>query len=154
MRNIMVIFMLSILFLSSASVESQEDEAVYIHDINPHLFVGPIVCEFAINGDINILRMVEPYIFNNRLYFTGLALPVNAGSLRSGFEFNLDLFEDDPRIVAIYQGSPGDPVLKQHEEDGLLVAGYAQQGSIVITHVFFDTESADRWTNTVRLASD
>ena len=154
MKKVIICLLLTMILFHAVSMESQENEPVYIHDIYPHLFVGPLICEYAINGDINILRMIEPYIQNDRLYFTGLAFPISTGSLRTGFEFNVDFFEDNPRIKAVYQGSLTDPVSREDEEEGLLVAGYAQPGSIIITHVFFDLESADGWANTVRMASD
>ena len=154
MKKMLSCLLLTILFFAAVSVETQVNEPVYIHDIYPHFFVGPLVCEFALNGDIDIMRMVEPYVYNGRLYFLGLAFPTSTGNLRQTFEFNIDLYEDNPRIGAVYQGASRDLIVREHVENGIFAAGYALAGSIIITHVFFDMESANRWANTVRLASD
>ena len=154
MKKILCCLILAFLFIPVISIESQENEPIFVHDIYPHFFVGPFVCEYAIDGDVDMIRIVEPYVHSGRLYFLGIALPISSGSLRQDFEFNVDLFEDTPRIRAVYHGTLRDPITREHTENGVFVAGYAQRGSIIITNVFFDMETANRWASTVRLASD
>ena len=154
MKKIVICLHILIFLLPAVYSEEQREDPIYIHDIPNVLYVGPLVCEFATDGNVNMIRIVEPYIYNGKLFFAGLAFPVSPGNLGPNFEFNLDFLEDNPRILGMYNGSIRENITNEHVENGLFVAGYAQPGSIIIDHIFFDMESADRWANTVRLASD
>ena len=122
----------SILTVTPLSLEAQRNEPVYIIS----LIAGPYICEFAVNGARReLIREVESFIQNGRIYFACAALPINTGNLRAGFEFNLDWEHDIPRIRAIYQGQSRGPLPPEVAIE-VNVAGYAERGSIIITHVF------------------
>jgi hypothetical protein len=137
----------------AAAVEQnapQGREPVYVNNFA----AGPFICEFAVNGarQEQFIQQLTPYIQDGRVYFVCWAFPISSGSLRSGFEFNLDLedeFISSPRIKAVYRGSQSDDC----NNELCLVAGYAERGTIIITHAFFDTDKANEWGKTVRLAS-
>ena len=137
----------SILVLSPISLVAQRSEPVYF--IN--LFAGPNICEFAVDGPRReLIREVEPFVQNGRLYFACAALPISNGNLRSGFEFNLDWEQDALRIKALYQGQPRGSLPPEVAIE-VNVAGYAERGSIIITHVFF-TKEEESFINSVRSA--
>ena len=141
----------SILVISPVSLAAQRNEPVYLNG----LFAGPYICEFAVNGPRReLIREVEPFLQNGRLYFFDFAFPVSSGNLRPGFEFNLDHedeFIEKPRILAVYRGQARGS-LPSDIPNGIPVAGYAERGSITITHVFFTWEEAENWGYTVQLA--
>jgi hypothetical protein len=137
------------LALSSALLSAQQGQGpVYVN----HFAVGPYICEFAAGGSRQeMISEIAPYIQNGRVYFVCWAVPISSGNLRQGFEFNLDLedeFISSPRIKAVYRGSQSDPC----NNELCFVVGYAERGTIVITHFFADFNTADEWTKTVRLA--
>ena len=148
-RNYMKNLLLYFLFIFPSTISA---DPVYIN--NP--LIGSYICEFALNGSRQeLIKQIEPYIQNGRVYFTGLAIPLNTGSLRPGFEFNLDLERDyieNPRIKAIYRGEQKNTVPSEASR-GVLTAGYAEHNLIIITHVFFDREEANKWASTVQLSN-
>ena len=76
---------------------------------------GPFVCEFASDGsNKDMIRQIEQYIHNGRLYFISISLPMSTGNLRPGFEFNIDLERATPRIKAEYRGSLQNPITSEH----------------------------------------
>ena len=125
---------------------------LYVNDVAPYIFVGPMVVEYAIDGDEETVRLLEPFAANGILHFVGRALPVSRGTFGHVFEFDLDFLEDEPRILAQFHGILGGHFTADHFVYGILVAGFAQRGRITITRVFFTDEAADRWLDTVRLA--
>ena len=137
-----------LLTVTSVSSEAQQNEPIYLN--NP--LIGPYISEFALNGLSAKTTGMEPFIQNGRIYFCGIALSISAGSLRPGFEFNLDLGEHfyRPRIKAVYRGQQSDPVPPDAVE-GIFVAGYAERGSIIITDVFFSLDDMVLWGDTVQL---
>jgi hypothetical protein len=119
----------------------------------PHLARN--ICEFAVNGRRkNLIREIRPYVHDGRVYFFLLAMPQNRGILRPGFQFSLDLEEQyifRPRILAVYNGPPGDFI--SNDVVFVPVAGFAESGFIVITHVFFEFAEIYSFKAAVRLLS-
>ena len=147
---------LTCLLLFCFLIPASANEPVYLDDFWG--FLGSYVFEFALNGDKEMIREVEPFVQNNRLYFIGIGIPMSTGNLRPDFEFNLDFFISgtSPRIKAMYRGTSRIPITKGYIEDvenGVIVSGYAERGSIIITHAFSSLEEAERWAANVRLAS-
>jgi len=129
-------------------LEAQQNEPVYLN--NP--IIGPYISEFAINSpNKELIQELEPYIRNGRLYFCGIGLPLSTGNLKPDFEFNLDFYENTPRIKALYRGSSR-KMITEEAKSGILVAGYAERGSIIITQAFFSEEEASKWAQTIRFA--
>jgi hypothetical protein len=137
---------LSILFLfvypCLLFAQSNKD-TVYIYNY----LAGSYACSFA-ETDINneALKPISPYIQKGKLYFIFPAAPVKSGSLKPGFEFSLT--NDEKRIKGKYQGKNTDTI---KENTALVVAGYAEKGNIVITHVFFDEVTLENWMKTIKI---
>ena len=153
-KLLMIMIVIFVVFFGSAFViKGQNRGPVYVHDVSPPaFFIGPFVSEFALNGNREMIDVVNPFVHNGRLYFHGHAFPVTTGNLRQSFEFNTDFGHNPPRIMAVYRGSLRGRIESGHVNYGMLVAGYATRGSIVITHVFFDEESLRNWVSSVRFA--
>jgi len=145
-----IIMAVIILSLSSALIYSQQNKGpVYVNGLG----VGASICEFAVDGSRkNMIEKIEPYIQNGRVYFFCGALTISSGNLRPGFEFNLDLEKEaiqKPRIKGIYQGSQKDAF---NTKDGVIVAGYAERGTIIVTNAFLESKKAESWAKNKKLA--
>ena len=146
-----ITFSLLAVFLLLTSYErtnAQQNEPVYF----AYGGYGPYIVEFAINGPRkDLIKELEPFIQNGRIYFYEIAIPISTGNLRPGFEFNLD-YEDEylvnPRIKAIYRGQARDTL--PDDWGAYPVAGYAERGAIVITHVFYSGDEEEAWLSTIR----
>ena len=125
---------------------------IFVNDVWPHIFVGPMVVEYALGADSETIELLQPFAVNGILHFVGLAIPVSRGPFGQVFEFDLDFLEDTPRILGQFRGILEGRFRPEHFQDGILVSGFATAGQIVITRVFFCDEEADRWLDTVRLA--
>ena len=148
-----LLFFLLIFAFLIPNATAQQNEPVYFYGFYGY-FVGQYVCEFAINGLTDSIQDIKPLIHNGRLYFLTPALAISTGNLRPGFEFNLDFDNiDKPRIKAIYRGQARDPVpSKTNKEENIMIAGYAERGSIIVTNVFFDEQKLEEWATTVRFS--
>ena len=129
----------------AAAFAQQPAEPVYVY----HWLAGLVACEFAENGTQDPeMKEFEPYVKNGRLYFLGLGAPVKTGKLTNGFEF---VFSEKHKVRGAYNGRQTDAI---NSTETLGVAGYAEKGKIIVTHVFFDTDSMEAWAKTVKLAFD
>jgi hypothetical protein len=123
---------------------SQQNKPVYVNDL---FFAGVYACEFAENGVADeAMKAVEPFVKNGRLYFLSAGLPVTSGNLRPAFKF---ILSDNHKIQGEYNGRQTDYV---NSTDAVAVAGFAEKGKIIITNVFLDAESLEKWADTVKLA--
>ena len=127
----------------TAAFAQQPAEPVYVN--------GPIArffaCEFAENGAKDpMMKDYEQYITNNRFYFLSIGSPVKNGKLAQGTEF---LLSPNHTIRGEYRGNQTNFV---DSDIGFWVAGYAEKGKVVITHVFSDWDAAETWSKTVKLA--
>jgi hypothetical protein len=134
------------------SLDTQNIDPLYFYSI----YAGAYVCEFAMNGSRkDIIQEVEPYVINGRFYFIALALPLSTGDLKPGFEFDLDMTEDNPRIKAVYRGASRiNPITDEDMLKGLLVSGYAERGSIIITNVILSAEEESIFLSSIRFSRD
>ena len=124
----------------------QEGAPVYVEAF----YLESRIVDFAISGAGGLF---SPHIRGGRLYFIADAIPASVGNLRPGFQFYFDLdYQRSPRKNAVYSGTLTHGFNQLEREHGLIVAGYAQKGAIVITHVFRNVPSAEAWALTVRTA--
>ncbi|MDR1909486.1 MAG: hypothetical protein LBQ35_06190 [Spirochaetaceae bacterium] len=138
------LFLSALLCCGAALFAQQDNEPVYVN----HFLVGPYVCEFAENGMENEeMKELEPFIRNGRLYFLSPALPAEDGNLRPGVQF---ILSPEHTVFGVYQGRQTEYV--SSDTGHLFVAGFAEAGRIIVTHVFPDNESLENWVQTARLA--
>jgi hypothetical protein len=145
MKNLQKTLFLFALAFSSSLLSAQQGP-VYLNNF----LLGPYICEFAANGPRQeLIAEIQPYVQNGRVYFLCWGFPISSGSLRPGFEFNLDReeqFFNNPRIKAVYRGTQNDIC----NIELCFVAGYAERGMIIITQVFFDDKVYEEWVKSVR----
>ena len=142
MLILMILFDCAVLALSQ-----QNQEPVYVGT------EGPSVSEFAENGtELEEMKYLEPYIQNGKLYFICIALPVNSGNLKPGFEF---ILSDTHKTKGIYGGSQTNFIPSKsspYYTKDLWVAGFAETGIITVTDVFLNEQALKKWLVTVKLA--
>ncbi|MDR1909487.1 MAG: hypothetical protein LBQ35_06195 [Spirochaetaceae bacterium] len=132
------LFLSALLCCAAALFAQQNNEPVYVAGA-----YGDYLHEFSQTG--TTLESIMPHVRNGRLYFTSVGLAIHNGSLVSGDSIML------PGSQAVFATYQGNRINNIDTETPLFVAGFAETGKIVLTHIFTDYETADRWTQTLRL---
>ena len=138
--------------LITGAAFAQNSDPVYVNG----LFLSNCFAEFAVNGpDKDSIKYIEPYVKNGRVYFYTTAFPLSSGNLTPGFEFNLDVQNrDNPRIKAVYRGNQNDEIPASYKSRDMVVIGYAERGSIIVTRVFLKFSEAQEWEKSANTAFD
>jgi hypothetical protein len=100
--------------------------------------------EFSQTG--TTLEVIMPHVRNGRLYFITIGLATNNGFLVSGDEILLPSLQAW-NVSAQYSGVQINIADSQY---AFTVAGFAEKGSIVITHAFTDYTIAEAWSQSVK----
>jgi hypothetical protein len=149
MKKLPLLIAIAFILFPTLLPAQQNREPIYVLD----LWLGADITEFAANGQRrDLIAEAQSYIQNGRIYLSCLAFQKSTGNLRNGFEFTVDTNDDgwvtNPRVRAVYRGSQQNVVSRN--EDGYFVAGYAERGTITITHFFPDDHSAEEWEKTIQ----
>ena len=128
MKKLLLLF---VLIASAASLFAQQGEPVYVAGC-----YGGYLQEFAEKG--STIKQIMQYVQNGKLYFTSIAVSSGAGNLKQGYEF----FISEKNIIGIYRGRQTDSIAANAVVG---IAGFAEAGKIIITHVFFSDKEAENW---------